>query len=621
MERNAAKYGSMILICFCMLLMFGFKKKQSPNGENKLSTIEICSDYQSEFLSTSFVLNSFSLLPVELPTGAARSFVGWSHNGNLMNVISASLLFIAVLMTQKANSQSLQNKELKVQETPNAEKQEFSKLIEEMPDSFLHGKVELDREGNPNDWTFLNVNRAYEEEAGCSRHDVIGRRVSKVFPRAMSDEANWVGRYGTVALTGKSDRMTGFSSLLGKWYEVNVYSPKKGEFASIFKNVTDRVVTEEKLRVSNERFRNIFECATIGILVLNANGKIVIVNSYGEKLFGYQEGELAGKKVEQLVPEHLSNFHRDHRESYFHNPKVRAMGAGLELQALRKNGKEVPVEISLSYYSTDNDTLAMAFISDITERKESQREGRKYLADLEHKVQERTADLRKSNQELESFSYSVSHDLRAPLRAINGFAEALNKDKTRQLDDEAKRFLGRIRANSLKMGQLIDDLLEFSRMNRRKTKFQQVDLEILIPKVIDYLFPESTKFIHVSALPTIVGDAEMLKQVFTNLISNAVKYSSREEKPRIEILARENNGDFVISIKDNGVGFDEEYKNKIFEVFQRLHGDTEFEGTGVGLALCHKIIRAHHGEIWAESTIGEGAVFHVKLKKTDNPNA
>lgn len=504
---------------------------------------------------------------------------------------------------------------MNVWKRPKTNHHEFTQLLDGMLDGFLHGKIVLDDHAKPIDWIYLSINRAFELEVGLKKDEVLGKRVSEVLPLVIEDKADWVGRYGKVAMTGKPDSMVGYTAQLDAYYEVNIYSPRIGEFIAIFKNVTDKINAEEKLKDSDAGFRNIFEHATIGILVLDSDGVISMINSHAEKLFGYNNHELIGKKIEQLIPHHIRDNHESLRKSYFHHPSTKIMGEGLDLLAQRKDGSEFPVEISLSHYKADNQILAMAFVSDISSRKEAQRKERENLIHLEYKVQERTADLKRVNEELESFSYSVSHDLRAPLRAINGFAEALSQDYGDQLDDEANRFLGRISANSLKMGQLIDDLLEFSRMNRKKTKFQQVNLEVIISKIIKELFPESSKFINLGKLPTIIGDSEMLEQVFINLISNAIKYSSKEKRQKIEISSKENAGEFIISIQDNGVGFDEQYENKLFKVFQRLHGDADFEGTGVGLALCNKIIKVHHGEIWAESVINEGSIFHVKFKK------
>jgi signal transduction histidine kinase len=235
---------------------------------------------------------------------------------------------------------------------------------------------------------------------------------------------------------------------------------------------------------------------------------------------------------------------------------------------------------------------------------------------LEKKVRERTAQLEKSNKELEAFSYSVSHDLRAPLRAISGFAGVLKEDYGTTLDAEANRIIDKIIRNGKMMGQLIDDLIAFSKLGRKELTDQQVNMKALVDSCLAELlphYPEIDYHIHVSNLPLCIGDEGLLKQVWMNLISNALKYSSKNPHPAIEIGWKELPSGAAYYIKDNGVGFDMQYSGKLFGVFQRLHSDKEFEGTGVGLALAKRIINQHHGEIWAKASLGEGAIFYFSL--------
>lgn len=252
---------------------------------------------------------------------------------------------------------------------------------------------------------------------------------------------------------------------------------------------------------------------------------------------------------------------------------------------------------------------------DIDERKRAQIKVQNSEKELIKKVEERTKLLKRANEELEAFSYSVSHDLRAPLRAINGYSEALMEDNKGEFNESALKYLNRISSNSQKMGALIDDLLEFSRMNRKQTSFVEVDMNQQINQLIQNYFIGSKEIIEVDELPKAYGDRELLDQVFMNLISNAIKYSSKEEEPKIRISAVEEGNHVILAINDNGVGFNMNYADKLFQVFQRLHSDSEFEGTGIGLALCERIISMHGGEIWAESEEGVGSTFYVKLKK------
>jgi signal transduction histidine kinase len=235
---------------------------------------------------------------------------------------------------------------------------------------------------------------------------------------------------------------------------------------------------------------------------------------------------------------------------------------------------------------------------------------------LEQKVRHRTAELETLNQELEAFSYSISHDLRAPLRGIIGFASILVEDYSSRLDDEAIRITGIIKDNTLKMGHLIDDLLAFSRMSRQDINMTNIDMATMVHEVIEEI-TQSDKHSRirwvVGDTPPVCGDIHAMRQVWINLISNAVKYSANKQEPCIEIGSYKRDGENIFFVKDNGVGFDEKYKHKLFKVFQRLHSAEDFEGTGVGLAIVEKIISKHDGKVWAEAALKNGASFYFSL--------
>jgi light-regulated signal transduction histidine kinase (bacteriophytochrome) len=229
---------------------------------------------------------------------------------------------------------------------------------------------------------------------------------------------------------------------------------------------------------------------------------------------------------------------------------------------------------------------------------------------------ERTAQLEAVNKELEGFSYSISHDLRAPLRAIIGFTTILEEDYSSKLDNEARRITSVIKSNANTMGQLIDDLLAFSRTGRHGIIKTNIDTREMVKEVIGNLatqYDQSKISWVIGFLPSVKADMHTIRQVWINLISNAVKYSAKKETPRIEIGSFMKEGQTVFFIKDNGVGFDEQYSNKLFKVFQRLHSADEFEGTGVGLALVEKIISKHMGKVWAEAAVNTGATFYFSL--------
>ncbi|MEQ1675415.1 MAG: PAS domain S-box protein [Chitinophagaceae bacterium] len=356
-----------------------------------------------------------------------------------------------------------------------------------------------------------------------------------------------------------------------------------------------RDITERKK--AEVKFRGLLESAPDAMVIANEKGEIVLINYQTEVLFGYKKEELTGQLVELLVPAGARHKHTAHRSGYSKEPKVRSMGAGLELFAVRKDGSQFPVEISLSPLETTDGLLVSAAIRDITERKKSEEA------------------ITQLNKELESFTYSVSHDLRSPLRIIDGYADILITDYKDKLDNEGNRVLGIIKTNARRMGQLIDDLLNLSQVGRKELTRHLTDMKRLVSSVIgeQLSYPGCRATIKQGNLEPVLCDSSLIRQVWINLISNAIKYSGKQEQPFIETGSERKGEDIVYFVKDNGVGFDMKYAGNLFGVFQRLHKITEFEGTGIGLALVSRILAKHNGKIWAESEPGKGAVFYFSL--------
>jgi light-regulated signal transduction histidine kinase (bacteriophytochrome) len=269
---------------------------------------------------------------------------------------------------------------------------------------------------------------------------------------------------------------------------------------------------------------------------------------------------------------------------------------------------------SVSLYSPQKGYF-VSLVDNITKRKNAEQKIIKLNIQLEERVIRRTEQLRKTNEELEAFSYSVSHDLRAPLRAIIGYTAILEEDYSSKLDDEAKRLTTVIKSNTVRMGNLIDDLLAFSRMGRHDLVKTSVDSTKMVHEIIKGFYTKGIDNIKwtIASLPAVKADMNMIQQVWINLLSNAVKYSGKAAAPTVEIGSLKENGQIVFYVKDNGVGFNEKYKNKLFRVFQRLHSADEFEGTGIGLAIVEKIISKHDGKVWTEAEVDKGAVFYFSL--------
>src|SRR5881296_2629331 len=373
-----------------------------------------------------------------------------------------------------------------------------------------------------------------------------------------------------------------------------------------------RKLAEEALRDSEERFRAVAETATDAIVAADKSGHITYFNPGAERIFGYAARDAIGRPLTLLMPQRFHDAHRQGLARFLTTGVARVVGRPVEQVGQRKDGTEFPLELSLASWKVGGDTFFTGILRDITERTRAEQE-----------IQQHSIALEAANKELDAFSYSIAHDLRAPLRAIDGFSRILLEDHAPTLAPEAQHYLNVVRKNSQRMGLLIDDLLAFSRLSRQPLNKQPVRPGDLVRQCVDELHAEQDGRrvdITIGDLPACQADPALLKHVWMNLMSNALKYTRKQEMAVIEVGSREQSGACVYFVKDNGVGFDMQYADKLFGVFQRLHRPEDYEGTGAGLAIVQRVIHRHGGRVWAEAAVNQGATFYFTFEGA-TPNA
>lgn len=450
------------------------------------------------------------------------------------------------------------------------------------------------------------VNSQAERLFGYPKSELLGARIDILLPKRFRDRHPGLRAAFTRAPTvrpmgagrdlfGRRKDGTEFPIEIG----LNPISTADGMI------IVSAIVDISERKKLEARFRATVESAPIAMVMVDDSGTIVLVNTEMERLFGYGREELLADRIEVLLPHRYRPAHPGLRAHFFATPKARRMGGGRRLFGLRKGGAEFPVEIGLNPVSTDEGRFVLAAIVDISEQRQ--------LA--EAALRQANEALERSNVDLQRFAYVASHDLQTPMRNVASFVELLKTTYGDDLDERANDWLRRITESVRQLQTLVRDLLEYSRIDSHARPFERVPVSEVMEHALALLgseIAESGAEVTNDPLPTVTGDRSQLVQLLLNLIGNALKYRGADP-PRVHVSAERKDGEWQFAVRDNGIGIAARHSEQIFEIFKRLQGQREYPGSGIGLAVCRRVVHRHRGRIWVESEVGRGSVFYFTI--------
>jgi len=485
------------------------------------------------------------------------------------------------------------------------------------------------------DGIFTYANRKYCDIYGFGIDNLLGSHFSILFPNEGIEEVttrfnSLIGKEEVVSGESRLERMDG--SMVDLQYTIEIL--KEGNIRhlvftvndisaikSIKQELTDneiryRSMVKESAAKSEEVRKLIMNAALDAIICIDRNDKISLWNPQAERIFGWSSEDAVGRDLsEVIIPEKYRTMHKKGMQRYLETGQGPVLNILMELSAVNRQGGEFPIELTILPIKQDHEEeFFCAFIRDITERKKNE----SILKELNLQMGKNIEELAKSNIELEQFAYVASHDLQEPLRMVTNFLTQLNKKYNDQLDDKGKQYLNFAVDGAIRMRKIILDLLEYSRVGKLEMSWQQVDLNAIISETITLnksLIEEHRAVIKAAKLPVIIANKTSIQQVFHNLIGNALKYQQDGSAPVIKINYSEDDDFWQFTVSDNGIGIEAYFFDKIFVLFQRLHNREEYSGTGIGLAICKKIVENHGGKIWVASEVGHGSTFYFTIKK------